>query len=268
MSHRPGCPCNSSHYATCECAAIDQRAHTEALNAHTEAMKFNEAEQSTIAQLRSDLETAHAKLEKYEFDEAKEREEEQGTFFKEIDAVDASNCADDADHETYKLALKLVGERHSKYALVSLVNWGLHFRKQLEAARKRCAELEARLGEAIHDWRDDLVRTDDDEMERGKDLAALRALVVKKDEALRNFFGNRRQLEGEAAFLATPEFEASAREALALTPSSLRDHVCVPRGEWERAYVYAARIDKELDGLRIVADELACALNLNKGNDA
>lgn len=39
MSHRFGCPCNSNLYASCECAAIDQREHTDALNRNTEALK-------------------------------------------------------------------------------------------------------------------------------------------------------------------------------------------------------------------------------------
>lgn len=38
MSHHPGCPMNSSPYATCECAAIDLRANTEALERHTAAL--------------------------------------------------------------------------------------------------------------------------------------------------------------------------------------------------------------------------------------
>lgn len=39
MSHHPGCPKNQSLYAHCECAAIDQRNHTEALNRHADQMR-------------------------------------------------------------------------------------------------------------------------------------------------------------------------------------------------------------------------------------
>ena len=37
MSHHPGCPRNQSLYATCRCAEIDMREHTDALNRNTEA---------------------------------------------------------------------------------------------------------------------------------------------------------------------------------------------------------------------------------------
>lgn len=42
MSHHPGCPKNQSLYAYCECAAIDQRSHTEALNRHADQMRDNQ----------------------------------------------------------------------------------------------------------------------------------------------------------------------------------------------------------------------------------
>lgn len=42
MSHHPGCPCNSSNYATCTCERIELRQHTEALERHTEVMRSDE----------------------------------------------------------------------------------------------------------------------------------------------------------------------------------------------------------------------------------
>ncbi len=37
--HKLGCPQHSSPYGTCECAAIEQREHTAALEANTEALR-------------------------------------------------------------------------------------------------------------------------------------------------------------------------------------------------------------------------------------
>lgn len=58
MSHRPSCPCaaNSStaFYAICECAAIDQREHTEALNRHAEALREATTQERETTNLHPD----------------------------------------------------------------------------------------------------------------------------------------------------------------------------------------------------------------------
>lgn len=58
MSHHPGCPCNSSNYATCTCERIELRQNTEALERHTEAIRSDEILRSEIADLRQQVETA------------------------------------------------------------------------------------------------------------------------------------------------------------------------------------------------------------------
>lgn len=44
--------------------------------------------------------------------------------------IDAAHPTNTDDHETYALAMKMVGNRHSKGALVDLVNWLLTMRKK------------------------------------------------------------------------------------------------------------------------------------------
>ena len=94
--------------------------------------------------------------------------------------------------------------------------------------------------------------------------ARLKGLVVKKDEALQSINEYWNGGNGSAPDACQHACDESEK-ALALTPASMADFVCVKREEWDKAYGYAARIDKELDAIRILADELACALNLNKG---
>lgn len=46
-------------------------------------------------------------------------------------AIDAAHPMTTGDHDTYAKAMKLVGNRHSKYALVRLVNYLLADKKRL-----------------------------------------------------------------------------------------------------------------------------------------
>lgn len=76
--------------------------------------------------VREDM-TLEEKLRAYEYDElATAGEEDEKTFGPEIAAASpesGKSCEDPRRYTRYELALKLVGERHEKYALVNLVNW-------------------------------------------------------------------------------------------------------------------------------------------------
>ena len=60
--HKLGCPArNNPGYAECECAAMDQREHTEQLRIYNENAPRIEQLQSEIADLRERLERAEAR---------------------------------------------------------------------------------------------------------------------------------------------------------------------------------------------------------------
>lgn len=61
--HKLGCPArNNPGYADCECAAMDQREHTEQLRIYNENAPRIEQLQAEIADLRERLERAESKL--------------------------------------------------------------------------------------------------------------------------------------------------------------------------------------------------------------
>jgi len=59
--HKQGCPCYNSPYADCQCAAMEQREHTEQLRIYNENAPRIEQLQAEIADLRDRLERAEAK---------------------------------------------------------------------------------------------------------------------------------------------------------------------------------------------------------------
>lgn len=58
-------------------------------------------------------------------------------FTARIKAVHPVMCKDDDRHARYALAMEMIHSRHSKYALVDLVNWLLTKWPELQSEAKR-----------------------------------------------------------------------------------------------------------------------------------
>lgn len=58
-------------------------------------------------------------------------------FSERVSAAHPVICTDDDRHARYELAMEMIHSRHSKYALVDLVNWLLTKWPELQAEAKR-----------------------------------------------------------------------------------------------------------------------------------
>jgi hypothetical protein len=84
--------------------------------------KYFDEMRAEIAQLRTALAEARAKLDRYEFDERSANNEHK-KFAAEIAAAHPTESNDPDSDDRYVTALALVSERHGKYELVDLVHW-------------------------------------------------------------------------------------------------------------------------------------------------
>lgn len=144
-------------------------------------------------------------------------------------------CGNAADHMLLCANPKCVAFRQAVETPKWLADDLAQLRSDLEAARKQCEFMGVEAAKTIRELNDGLTKAE-------SDLAALRSLAVKKDEGLNRIMEMESECDVQDTMNAFNEASNLCEDLIALTPSSLRDHVCVPRGEWERLTCVSANL--------------------------